>query len=44
VLLSPAAGELSPALLAGWILEDKLPVRLNLQLHKLLWPDAERGV
>ncbi len=44
VLFSPAAGELEPAALAGWILEDRLPVRLNLQLHRLIWPDAERGV
>lgn len=44
VLFSPAQGLLDPALLAGWILEDRLPVRLNLQLHRILWPAAERGV
>ena len=44
VLFSPAQGLLDPALLAGWILEDGLPVRLNLQLHRILWPMAERGV
>jgi len=44
VLFSPAQGLLAPALLAGWILEDRLPVRLNLQLHRILWPAAERGV
>ena len=37
VLLSPVAGELSPSLLAEWILADRLPVRLQLQLHKILW-------
>jgi 7-carboxy-7-deazaguanine synthase len=44
VLFSPAHGLLEPALLAGWILEDRLSVRLNLQLHRILWPAAERGV
>lgn len=37
VLFSPAQGSLEPALLAEWILEDGLPVRFQLQLHKLLW-------
>ena len=37
VLLSPVQGELAPADLAGWILEDQLPVRFQLQLHKVLW-------
>jgi len=40
VLLSPAWGEVDAAELAGWILEDRLPVRLQLQLHKLLWGDV----
>ena len=40
VLFSPVHGELEPALLADWILADRLPVRLQLQLHKLLWADA----
>jgi len=40
ILFSPSYEELSPTDLAGWILEDKLPVRLQLQLHKLLWSDA----
>ncbi|MEE4279837.1 MAG: 7-carboxy-7-deazaguanine synthase QueE [Halieaceae bacterium] len=39
VLFSPSFGELSPRQLAEWILEDRLPVRLQLQLHKLLWDD-----
>ena len=37
VLMSPVQGELDPALLADWILQDRLPVRMQLQLHKLLW-------
>jgi len=43
---APAAGAwaLAPAELAGWILGDRLDVRLNLQLHKVIWPDRSRGV
>lgn len=37
VLFSPVAGELDPAELAQWILDDRLPVRFQLQLHKVLW-------
>ncbi|MCB1886509.1 MAG: 7-carboxy-7-deazaguanine synthase QueE [Rhodocyclaceae bacterium] len=37
VLLSPVAGELSPDDLADWIIRDRLPVRMQLQLHKLIW-------
>lgn len=37
VLFSPVQGELEPAQLAGWIVEDRLPVRMQVQLHKLLW-------
>ncbi len=40
----PAAELLEPAELAEWILADGLEVRLGLQLHKFIWPDAERGV
>jgi 7-carboxy-7-deazaguanine synthase len=40
VLFSPSHGQLSGRELAEWILADKLPVRLQLQLHKLLWNDA----
>jgi 7-carboxy-7-deazaguanine synthase len=37
VLFSPVYGQLKPADLAGWILEDRLPVRMQVQLHKILW-------
>jgi len=37
VLLSPAQGLVEPPALAGWILEDGLKVRFQMQLHKLLW-------
>lgn len=40
VLFSSATGQLSPAILAEWILCDHLPVRLQVQLHKLLWGDV----
>ncbi|MEY6431119.1 7-carboxy-7-deazaguanine synthase QueE [Thioalkalicoccus limnaeus] len=40
LLFSPAAGRLSPRDLADWILSDRLPVRMQIQLHKLLWGDA----
>lgn len=44
VSLSPVWESLAPADLAGWILEDELPVRLQLQLHKILWPGVEKGI
>ena len=39
VLFSPVYGEQDPAQLAQWILEENLPVRFQIQLHKLLWGD-----
>jgi 7-carboxy-7-deazaguanine synthase len=44
VLFSPVADRLSPAELAGWILADRLEVRLGLQLHKIIWPDGNEGI
>ena len=40
VLFSPSFGQVSPRDLADWIVEDRLPVRFQVQLHKLLWDDA----
>jgi 7-carboxy-7-deazaguanine synthase len=40
IWFSPVYGELDPTQLAEWILRDRLPVRLQIQLHKLLWNDA----
>jgi 7-carboxy-7-deazaguanine synthase len=37
VLFSPSQGQVEPRQLADWIIEDRLPVRFQLQLHKLLW-------
>ncbi len=44
VTFSPVGGRLSPDELAEWILADGLDVRLGLQLHKIIWPDIDRGV
>jgi len=44
VHLSPVHGSLASDRLAGWILEDRLPARLQMQLHKLLWGSSARGV
>jgi 7-carboxy-7-deazaguanine synthase len=44
VLFSPVHGVLDPGVLGRWILDDGLPVRLQVQLHKMLWPGVERGV
>jgi len=41
---SPVFGSLALRSLAEWILEDRLPVRLNLQLHKIIWGPETRGV
>lgn len=40
---SPVTGQLESAQLAEWLLNDRLPVRLQLQLHKVLWPAVNRG-
>jgi 7-carboxy-7-deazaguanine synthase len=44
VLFSPVHGALDPGEMARWVLQDGLPVRVQVQLHKYLWPGAERGV
>jgi 7-carboxy-7-deazaguanine synthase len=44
VLFSPVFGQVAPLDLVNWILEDRLPVRFQLQLHKVLWPPDQRGV
>lgn len=40
VLFSPVYGKLDPAALAAWVLRDRLPVRVQVQLHKLLWGEG----
>jgi 7-carboxy-7-deazaguanine synthase len=44
VLFSAAFGLVNPAELAGWVLESRLPIRLQLQQHKILWDPTARGV
>ncbi|MGE5237943.1 MAG: radical SAM protein [Chloroflexota bacterium] len=44
VLFSPAYGMVSPSELSRWVLHDRLPVRLNIQLHKYIFGPDERGV
>jgi 7-carboxy-7-deazaguanine synthase len=44
VLLSPVVERLAPATLAGWILDRGGALRLQLQLHRILWPQRDRGV
>lgn len=44
VLFSPVHGKLSPEQLARWMLDARTEGRLQIQLHKYLWPTAERGV
>jgi len=44
VLLSPVHGALEPKTLSEWMLADRLPARLQLQLHKYIWSPTTRGV
>jgi 7-carboxy-7-deazaguanine synthase len=44
ILLSPVHGALEPKTLSEWMLEDRVPARLQLQLHKYIWAPDTRGV
>ncbi|MDQ6973913.1 MAG: radical activating enzyme family protein, partial [Mariprofundaceae bacterium] len=44
VLFSPCWGSLSPADLCAWVLEDHLPVRLQVQMHKVIWGADKKSV
>lgn len=44
LLFSPVHGLLDPKELISWILADKIPVRLNLQMHKYIWSPETKGV
>jgi 7-carboxy-7-deazaguanine synthase len=44
VLFSPAHGLVDPAQLVDWMLEDRLKARLQIQMHKVIWPPDARGV
>ena len=41
---SPVHGVLDPQTLSEWVLADRLPVRVQLQLHKYIWSPDTRGV
>jgi len=44
VLFSPIFGKIAPADIVAWMLEDKLPARFQLQMHKFIWEPRARGV
>lgn len=44
VLFSPVHGELDPKALSEWVIADRLPVRVQLQVHKYIWSPTTRGV
>jgi 7-carboxy-7-deazaguanine synthase len=44
IIFSPVFGRLDNRALAEWILEDRLPVRMQLQMHKYIWEPDARGV
>ncbi len=44
ILVSPVVNKINPSELASLILKSKLHVRLQVQLHQMLWPDKDRGV
>ncbi len=44
VLLSPIFGRIEPRQIVDWMLEDKLPARFQLQMHKFIWEPRARGV
>jgi 7-carboxy-7-deazaguanine synthase len=44
VLFSPAFGLVNPRDLVAWMLEDRVPARFQVQMHKVVWPPDQRGV
>jgi len=44
VHMSPVHGVMDPKTLSEWVLADRLPVRVQLQIHKYIWPADTRGV
>jgi 7-carboxy-7-deazaguanine synthase len=44
VLFSAVEGSLPPGDLARWVIDDRLPVRVQVQMHKVLWPGVGRGI
>ena len=44
ILFSPVHGAMDSMKLSEWVLSDRLPVRVQLQLHKFIWHPSTRGV
>ena len=44
ILFSPTFGKIDPSLIVEWILEGDIPVRMQLQMHKLIWESERKGV
>ena len=44
ILFSPTFGKIDPSLIVEWILEGDIPVRMQLQMHKLIWESEKKGV
>jgi len=44
LFFSPVYGKLKPAQLVNWILNDNINVRMQLQMHKSIWPADKKGV
>ena len=44
LLFSPTFGEIDPQQIVKWILADNLPVRMQMQMHKMIWSPEEKGV
>ena len=44
ILMSPTYKEIRPKMITEWILEDNLDIRFQVQFHKEIWPEEERGV
>ena len=43
ILVSPVSGILAPAVLADWLCADMPGARMNLQIHRIIWPETDRG-
>jgi len=44
ILMSPTYNQIEPQMITKWILDDNLDIRFQIQLHKEIWPEEERGV
>lgn len=44
IIFSPVLESLAPRVLANWMVRDKVPAILQVQLHRIIWPDIQRGV